>query len=180
MPLPFTYEDLEKRFATVRPWAKDLVGEDTNRCAIVMGYTLKMAPDKSKGDANLTHLVGKEQEIANAKAVVDGPVGRSYPDLFFIRAADLLPRVRQAYGNPDVEGEGKVVWPQVHGRKGVLYVENCYPIGRDKTWAKVTLGIYEPNSGDHWDLFDGLKMVALGYWVSNTSHPGKMYFWVAK
>ena len=180
MPVPFTFDKLSERFATVRPWAKDLVGEDTNRCAIVMGYTLQMRPDKSKGDANLTHLPDKQEQIARAGAVVNGPTGRSYPDLFFIRASDLLPRVRDAYGAPDVEGEGKLVWPRVHGRKGVLYVENCYQLDGDKKLSKWTMGLWERNSGDHWDLFDGLRMVALGYWVTNTSHPGNMYFWLAR
>ena len=35
------------------------------------------------------------------------------------------------------------------------------------------------SSGDHWDLFDGSRMVADGSPIRNNSHPGKLFFWAA-
>ena len=42
--LPFTYDTLQERFAAIRPWAKNAIGDATNRCAICMGYTLRLTP----------------------------------------------------------------------------------------------------------------------------------------
>lgn len=177
MPLPFRYDDLAARFGTVRPWAKQTFGEDINRCAICMGFTLRVSPAKQEGDASLADLAGAQQKLASAQALRGGPQG-AYGDLFFIRAAELLPRIQRAFGRADVEGPGRETWPRVEGRKGVIYVENCYPTAGDKRWT--IKGIYEPTSGDHWDLFDGLQMVAEQQWIRNNKHTGTMYFWQAR
>jgi hypothetical protein len=99
-------------------------------------------------------------------------------DSLFIRAAELLPRVQRAFGRADVEGPGNLVWPRVEGRKGIIYIEDCYPTNGDKRWT--IKGIYEPTSGDHWDLFDGIMMVAEKAWIRNNKHASTMHFWQAR
>ncbi len=176
MTLPFRYDDLAGRFTAVRAWAKASFA-DFNRCAICMSYTLRLSPSRQDGDACLGDLAGAEPRLQGA-AALEGLPQKQAGQLLFIRAAELLPRVQRAFGRADVEGPGRQIWPQVLGRKGIIYIENCYPTDSDKRWT--VRGVYEPTSGDHWDLFDGLQMVAEEQWIRNNSHPGQMYFWAAR
>ena len=176
MPLPFRFDELSSRFATVRPWAKTSFG-DYNRCAMCMGYTLRISPTKAEGDASLSDLAGAYDRLRQAPPLRGAPDGGTAEQLF-IRAAELLPRVQRAFGKADIQGPGREVWPRVEGRKGVLYVENCYQTSGDKTWT--VKGIYEPSSGDHWDLFDGVMMVAEEAWIRDNKHASTMYFWQAR
>lgn len=162
---------LSERFATVRPWAKAAF-PDYNRCTICMSYVLRITP--RVGEASLTDLAGSASVLANAPALPGAPVG-AIGDQLFIRAAEFLPAVQRAFGPADVEGVAKTVWPAVHGRQGVVYIENCYPTSGDKTMT--IRGLYEPSSGDHWDLFDGLRMVSAEEGLRNNGHSGKLWFW---
>lgn len=174
--LPFTYDALAQRFATVRPWAKKAVGDATNRCAICMGYTLRLTP--SEDDATIEKLA----DIASRVNTDAGPVGGARPlstlsASFFIRAAELEPRVRRVYGEPDVQGVSKQVWRSVIGKKGVLYLEDCYQTEGDKSTSFL---FFQRVNGDHWDLFNGINMVAEEYLLSGNSHEGQLYFWKAR
>jgi len=174
--LPFTFDDLADRFSKVRPWAAAHFGE-INRCAICMGFTLRLSPSKQEGDASLGDLVDAGKKIAGAERIEGGPQG-DYGSVFFIRASELLPRVQRAFGRADVEGPANQVWSQVQGIKGVLFIENCYPTAGDKSWT--IKGIYEPTSGDHWDLFDGMVMVTEKEPIRDNRHSGALYFWKAR
>ena len=176
MPLPFRFTELSERFATVRPWAKASFS-DYNRCAMCMGYVLRITPTKAEGDAALSDLAGAQSRMVSAPALQGRPQGGTAEQMF-IRAAELLPRVQRAYGKADIEGPGREVWPRVEGRKGVIFIENCYATDGDKSWT--IKGIYEPTSGDHWDLFDGLMMVSEQQWIRDNKHAGTMYFWQAR
>ncbi|MFT8243734.1 hypothetical protein [Roseomonas sp. BN140053] len=180
MSIPFTYDRMAERFTRVRPWAKQVLGAETNRCAVCMGYTLQLTPAKAEGNATLMDIPGKEEDLKRASRIAGGPSGTDYPDLFFARASDLLPIVQRAFGPADVEGVGRDIWPQVHGRRGVLYIENCYPTAGDKILKARTFGVVTRTSGDHWDLFDGAIMVAQEDPVRGTAHPDKMFFWQAR
>lgn len=171
IPASIRFQTLLDRFSTVRPWAKTAFAE-YNRCTICMSYTLRVTP--RAGEASLADLAGSQDAIAKAPKLNGGPAGIIGPQLF-IRAAELLPAVQRVFGAADVEGTASKVWPGVVGRKGVLYIENCYATAGDK---RMTIkGIYEPTSGDHWDLFDGLRMVAAEEGLRNNSHSGKLWFW---
>ena len=63
--LPFAYDALQERFATIRPWAKNAIGEATNRCAICMGYTLRLTP---------------LQDDATIQAILNGDVRTSFEE----------------------------------------------------------------------------------------------------
>lgn len=175
MPLPVShrFETLSSRFATVRPWAQAAFG-DYNRCTICMSYVLRVTPQA--GEASLADLAGSQEAIDKAPKLPGAPVGNIGPQLF-IRAAELLPAVQRAFGAADVEGVANTVWPGVVGKQGVVHIENCYPTAGDK---RMTIkGVYEPNSGDHWDLFDGLRMISVGEGLRNNGHTGRLWFWKA-
>ena len=176
MSLPFRYDDLASRYATVRPWAAASFG-DYNRCAMCMGYTLRISPTKAEGDASLSDLAGAYDRLKQAPPLRGAPEGGTAEQLF-IRSAELLSRVQRAFGQADVEGPGRDVWPRVVGRKGVLYIENCYQTAGDKRMT--VKGIYAPSTGDHWDLFDGAIMVAQEDGLRDNKHAGTLYFWEAR
>ena len=176
MSLPFRYEELESRFATVRPWAKTAFG-DYNRCAMCIGYVLRISPVKAEGDASLSDLAGAYDRLKKAPPLRGAPAGGTAEQLF-VRSAELVPRVQRAFGRADVEGPGREVWPRVLGRKGIIYIENCYQTGGDKRWT--VQGLYEPVTGDHWDLFDGGRMVAEEAWLRDNRHAGTLHFWQAR
>lgn len=173
LPASIRFQTLSSRFATVRPWAESAFSA-YNRCTICMSYTLRVTPQT--GGASLADLAGSQDAIAKAPKLPGGPAGNIGPQLF-IRAAELLPAVQRVFGAADVEGTASSVWPGVVGKQGVLYIEDCYPTAGDK---RMTIkGIYEPTSGDHWDLFDGFQMVAAQEGLRNNSHSGKLWFWKA-
>lgn len=174
--LPFTFEDLNERLPKIRAWASANFGE-INRCAICMGVTLRLTPSTSEGDASVGDVAGSDKILTDAARIAGGPRG-DYKNQLFIRASELLPRVQRAYGLADVSGPAKVVWPRVEGSKGVIYIENCYPTEGDKRWT--IKGVYEPTSGDHWDLFDGIMMVAEKAWIRNNHHEDSLHFWRAR
>lgn len=191
MPIPLPWDHLETRFATVRPWAKKAF-PNLNRCAVCMSYTLGIPPAKDKGDATLADLGGSV--IAARKAGPGGPdLNEKVLDRFFIRAAQLLPRVQTRFGAADVEGRSSVVWTQVEGKRGVVYLEDCYPTDREETanailnsfisgvldFRAATPDIDVFSSGDHWDLFDGGTMIAENRQLRHNRHPGKLFFWAA-
>lgn len=182
MSLPFRFDDLSERFSVVRPWAKTAVGDTLNRCAVCMAYTLQISP--SPGDASLASLGSDIQKsVAAAGRVARGPSPISardpYTGLFFIRASELFPRIKRAFGEPDISGESSSIWPQVVGRKGVMYLEKCYQTEGDKRLSKIPW-LYSPMSGGHWDLFDGYLMVAEKHPIANNTHTGTMNFWIAR
>lgn len=174
--LPFTYDVLAERFARVRPWAKKTIGDSINRCAICMGYTLRLTP--SEDDATIEKLA----KVASRVNADGGPAGGARPlttlsASFFIRAAELEPRMRRVYGEPDIQGVSKKVWRSVIGKKGVLYLEDCYQTEGDKSRS---FPFFQSVNGDHWDLFNGINMVAEGYLLSGNNHEGQLYFWMAR
>lgn len=173
LPVPHRFQTLSSRFATVRPWAASAFG-GFNRCTICMSYVLRLSPQT--GDASLADLAGSAGALAKAPPLPNAPAG-SLGSQLFIRAAEFLPAVQRAYGAADVEGIGSQVWPSVVGQQGVLYIEDCYPTEGDKRWT--ISGLYEPTSGDHWDLFDGFQMVAAQEGLRNNRHSGKLWFWKA-
>lgn len=191
MPITTTWSELQTRFAAVRPWAATAF-PDINRCAVCMSYALGIEPSKQQGDATVADLPGA---LAGArKAGAGGPgLHAKFLDQFFIRAAELLPRVQTKFGPADVEGQSKLVWPRVEGKRGILYLEDCYQTTGDKKanaiLASFVAGVLDfrtdaPevsvfSSGDHWDLFDGSRMVADGSPIRNNTHPGTLYFWAA-
>ena len=185
MPVPFRFEDLRARFTAVRPWAETAVGEAVNRCAICMAYTLQITP--SPGDASISDIPGVGPTFAKAGPIKAGPSPLSaalggtpsapYSSYFFIRAAELLPRVLRAFGQPDMEGITKDIWPTVVGKKGVLHLANCYQTEGDKTFPK---SLFEPMSGGHWDLFDGVALIASNVLIKGNTHRGKMSLWLAR
>jgi hypothetical protein len=185
MSLPFRFGELTVRFANVRAWAEKAVGSGMNRCAICMGYTLQIAP--SAEDGSVAALSGVEASVTAAGPIKAGPSprpavggapGTPYGGYFFIRAAELLPRVLRAYGPPDVQGRADQVWPRVMGQKGVIYLENCYQTDGDKRLSAIPW-LYQPSSGDHWDLFDGFALVAEKISISGNTHKGTLNFWRA-
>jgi hypothetical protein len=187
--LPYQYAALEERFATVRPWAKTAIGDVANRCAICMGYTLKLTP--SQDDATIQALTAKHPAVrasflaaprlpgAPAIGAVPGSglPARAPSQQFFIRAAELLPRVQRSFGKPDIQGVSKDIYRSVLGKKGVIYLENCYqtPGDIDKSFL-----FFQMTTGDHWDLFNGIGMVAEGLMLAGNSHTGQLYFWQAR
>lgn len=194
MPIPIAYADLEAYFSQVRAWAKKSFDGVLNRCAICMGHTLRLKPKQS--DATLATIPQARERIA--KAWPSPQPGDFCPDpaSTFVRAAELLPRVIEAYGAADVQGVSSDVWSKVVGQRGVLYLEDSYQTEGDKTKAMhmrtflVGNGILPPifaagvadrmfTSGDHWDLFNGNIMVAEGYPLANNQHAGQLYFWRA-
>jgi hypothetical protein len=176
MSLPYRYTELETRFASVRGWAKQALGESINRCAVCMSYTLRVMPGPQ--EASVADIAGVADSVAKAGQVPGSAGGTTAPNQFFIRAAELLPVVQRVHGPPDATGPAHSTWTKVEGQKGVLYVEDCYPTAGDK---RLTIaGLYEPTSGDHWDLFDGIMMVAEGQWLRNNHHKGTMSFWRAR
>jgi hypothetical protein len=191
MSIPLPWGKLQTRFATVRPWAAKAF-PDLNRCAVCMSYVLAIEPSKQEGDATLADLPGAQ--LGARKAGNGGPgLNDKFLDLFFIRAAELLPRVQAKFGAADVEGRSNLVWPRVEGKRGVLYLEDCYQTEGDKkanaALTSFVAGVLDfraetPDvsvfaSGDHWDLFDGSRMVADGNPIRNNRHPGKLFFWAA-
>lgn len=174
MPLPerLTYDSLASRLALIRPWALATFGEATNRCTVCMGYVLRLTP--SGTDATAADLPGMSTAVAAAPSLDGLPAGPLDKKLF-IRAAELLPRVRSAYGAPDVEGVARLVWPRMVGVKGVLYVENLYETLGDKKFNKYSP--IERRTGDHWDLFDGLMIVTMEEMFRNNNFPGTVCFW---
>lgn len=189
MPTVQSWDVIQKRFTAVRPWAAKAF-PDINRCAVCMSYALQIEPSKQAGDATLANLPGAQ---AGARRAGPGGPGMhvQFLDLYFIRAAELLPRVQAKFGAADVEGSSRQVWPRVEGRRGVLYLEDCYQTAGDKkanavltSFVAGVLDFREDapevsvfSSGDHWDLFDGSRMVADGSPIRNNSHPGKLFFW---
>jgi hypothetical protein len=185
--LPFTYDALAERFATIRPWAKNAIGDATNRCAICMGYTMRITP--SGDDATIETIMTTElgTSFKGAAAPAGGPQSgvlrgsgqplRGLSQLLFIRASELLPRVQRAYGPADIEGVCKDVSAKVLGRKGVLYLENCYQTTGDK---KHSFLFFQWTSGDHWDLFDGTNIVAQEQKLAGNRHSGQLHFWQAR
>jgi hypothetical protein len=143
-----------------------------------MGYTLQLTP--SEDDATIASLVGGTKGVGDAPALNRGPTpGASQPlsRQFFIRASELLPRVKTAYGQPDITGVSATTARSVLGHKGVLLIEDCYQTPGDK---KLSFLMYQPMTGDHWDLYNGINMVAEGYMLAGNSHKGTMYFWKAR
>ncbi|MBI5559298.1 MAG: hypothetical protein HY885_16870 [Deltaproteobacteria bacterium] len=187
MSLPFRYDNLTTRYATVRPWAEKAVGANINRCAICMAYTLQISP--SPGDTSIADLPSDKAKFAAAGPVKHGPsltgprmggkAGGTYSGLFFIRATELFQRVQRAFGQPDVQGRSDSVWRQVQGRKGVIYLANCYQTEGDKKFSVIPW-LYQPMSGGHWDLFDGFIMVAEKIAIAGNTHQGNLYFWNAR
>jgi hypothetical protein len=173
LPISHSFPTLASRFSTVRPWAQAAFG-NFNRCTICMSYTLRLTP--SAGDKSLADLDGVKEALAKAPPLPGAPAGSIAAQLF-IRAAEFLPRVQRAFGPADVEGIGRDVGPGLVGKKGVVYIENCYPTAGDKRWS--IQGLYERTTGDHWDLFDGFQMISVGEGLRNNSHNGKLWFWKA-
>ena len=184
--LPFTYSALEERFATVRPWAKTAIGDVANRCAICMGYTLKLTP--SQDDATIQALMAKVKptflaapRLPGAPAIGALPgsalPARAPSQQFFIRAAELLPRVQRSFGKPDVQGVSKDIYKSVLGKKGIIYLENCYQTPGD---LQKSFLFFQVTTGDHWDLFNGMNLVAEGHMLAGNSHTGQLYFWQAR
>jgi len=191
MPLPTSFFTLSARFATVRAWAEKAF-PDINRCAVCMGFTLDLKPDKSAGQATLASQPNAANRARAAGAQVIG-FGSAMPDDFFIRAEELLPAVIKKYGTADVEGRSDTVWPRVVNNLGVLFVENVYQRPGDKKKEAVVASFGGPLlgpivraglnsagvffSGDHWDLFDGTRMVAEGQPIAGNKVTTRMCFW---
>jgi len=185
--LPFTYDLLQDRFAKVRPWAKNAIGDSTNRCAICMGYTLQITP--SGDDATIETIMSGSLSASMRRegaleggphpGIVPGSGGplRGLSKMLFIRASELLPRVLRVHGKPDIEGVCKDVTSEVLGRRGVLYLENCYQTKGDEKYSFL---FFQWTTGDHWDLFDGSKIVAQDGPLAGNKHSGKLYFWQAR
>ncbi|HYF08142.1 MAG TPA: hypothetical protein VD970_11010 [Acetobacteraceae bacterium] len=159
-----------------------------------MSYTLGVTP--RRGDVTLADIPDAKRLIAEAWPGVLGNFSAEGAKQFFVRAAELLPRVIERFGRPDVQGTASSEWIKVVGAPGVLYLEDCYQTDGDKKAAmhlktfmvsnKVLPPIFAGGvdamftSGDHWDLFDGRVMVADGDPIAHNRHPGQMYFWRAK
>jgi hypothetical protein len=189
MPIPETFETLAKRMQAARDWSRTGLSGIGNRCAVVMSYTIKVAPDRERGDVSAAEIPGSRM---TAVAAGQGGPGLSekFIDQMFVRAAQLLPRVLEAYGPADVLGEARIVWSRVEKKRGVVYLEDCYPTAGDtrlndaaNTWLIGDRG-YEAKTwiatGDHWDLFDGAMMIVQNQPLRNNKHPGKLYFWEAR
>lgn len=179
--LPFRFDDPKSRFDYIRGWAKRVVGEDQNRCAICMGYTLRLTPHTAEGDASLADIPGMSAKL-NSNGGPGSPNGLagSADKQLFIRAAELLPRVRGAFGPANVEGVASVVWTQLQWRSGVVYIEDCYETKGDKRLNAVLPDAFAITSGDHWDLFNGYKMIAEDLAIAGNHSSSKLYFWQAR
>jgi hypothetical protein len=188
MPIPEKYSVLAQRMKAARDWSKVGLSGIANRCAVVMSYTLQIAPSSERGDVSAADLPGTRKTAE--KAGSGGPnLSAPFIDQMFVRAAQLLPRVIEKYGPPDVEGEAQVVWSKVETVQGVVYLENCYALpGEQKLNDRLNAFLiadrgYAPKmwvaTGDHWDLFDGSMMVVENLPLRNNKHSGKLYFWKA-
>lgn len=135
MPIPFAFSGLQLRLRSVRSWAGDVT--DGNRCALVIGATLKLRP----GPGEETF---RGQPSAN-------PSLRDQPFLekMFLKAADLAFQITKTYGPPTLATPGSAAIPLLKGRKGVVYLKHCWQTRTEK----VTFS--QSRSGDHIDLWDG-------------------------
>ena len=135
MALPYSYSDLFKRFTDARSWAGEIT--EGNRCALVMGITLNLKPDRDQ-------LNFRGQKSANSSV-------RNQPFLekMFVKAEDLVSQITRTYGPPDVEVCGLHALDAVARAPGVIFLRDCWSTPTEKvTFSK-------NKSGDHIDLWDG-------------------------
>jgi hypothetical protein len=189
MPIAEKFEVLAGRLSAARAWSRVGLSGIDNRCAVVMSYTLRVAPARDKGDVSAAELPGSRETAAAAGSGGPG-LSEKFIDQLFVRAAQLLPRVIEAHGSPDVLGEARIVWSHVEKKRGVVYLEDCYPTPGDtkvndfaNKWLIADRGYDNKTwivTGDHWDLFDGSVMIVQNQPLRNNKHPGKLYFWQAR
>jgi hypothetical protein len=133
--LPYDYELLAERLASIRSWAGDITAG--NRCALVMGLTMKLNP--GKGETTFRGVTDVKKDI------------RSMPflDRLFVKAADVAFQLTRAHGPPDFASAGESARAGMQDFRGVVYLSNCWRTPREKLLFAKT------RSGDHIDLWDG-------------------------
>lgn len=139
MAIPMNYAKLKERHDFARSLGNSVT--TGNRCALVMGVALKIKPKSGQ-------TTFKEMDD-----VKPGLKGQAFMQKFFVKASDAAAGISEAYGAPSVTGAGPDVYANLIGRKGVIYLEDCWRTKKEKIGKM--LGIATSKTGDHIDLWDG-------------------------
>lgn len=139
MPIKMTYQDLKMRHDLGRSVGKSVT--DGNRCALALGVALKLQPGVN------------DHSFAGQKGVHDGLQNQPFLDKFFLKATDLAIAILKRHGSPDFNISGRDALSTIAGKRGVIYLEDCWQSPGEKLHA--ALGITNLMSGDHIDIWDG-------------------------
>jgi hypothetical protein len=176
MPIPDSFHELAKRLDRARKFGQEELVKRGNRCAMVMGITLRMHPRKDLGETSMRDLLKEPTFAAKnmAKKVLSGGkydeavTGPDMPfmDRFYVKAKDLAKHIQDDCGDADIAGKGKelVGSGKLAGKKGVMYLG----------------GFWHGGSGDHIDLWDGTKLLITGTPQDSQSEIGRskeIRFW---
>jgi hypothetical protein len=147
-----SYASVQRRLQAVRGFVRTIVeNENANRCAAVVGNSLHLYP------------VGSQPTFADSPDLKVEFKGHGFVHKYFLKAGDLAHSIRMRYGEPDHTSLGPSnadakAWPP-----GVIYLEHCWPTGREKLKNLANnlghlrgFSFYgDDQSGDHIDLWDG-------------------------
>jgi hypothetical protein len=178
MAIHDSFDELAKRLDRARKFGQEELVKRGNKCAMVMGITLRMQP--RKGETSMRDLL-KEPTFAaknmakkvvskffadgNYDEAVTGP-DMPFMDRFYVKAKDLAKHIEDDCGEADIAGRGKelVGSGKLAGQKGVMYLG----------------GFWHGGSGDHIDLWDGRKLLITGTPQDSQSEIGRskeVLFW---
>jgi hypothetical protein len=113
-----------------------------NRCAFVLGLTLKAAfkPRLDQGELSFRSVESLPKALRR----------QPFMDKFYVKAADLAARLREEWGKPDIKSVGSNAALVLRNRQGVIFIENAWR-------TKFGLG---DKTVDHVDLWDGERLGA--------------------
>jgi hypothetical protein len=164
MAIPFAFDDLVRRLSDARSWAFEVA--EGNRCAMVLGLTLKLKPS------------GNQATMRGQSFVSESVRNQPFTDGFFVKAWDLAETVLKSWGPPSKRVDGTQALKQLEGQKGFVFLEDCWRTPREKV-NKLLFGV-DVQSGDHVDLWDGSALAiypARMDSVALLSQSRKVWFW---
>lgn len=149
MPVIYDFADLKRR----HDWARQFAGGGgnagdafaPNRCAVVMGMALGVAPRPEKGEHSLK---GEPFVPAHLRQ-------QAFMAKYYFKAQEVADRLREEFGPPDIQGKGEAVLPRIANRPGIVFLQDYWTTPLQS--VKSLFG--QPTErGDHIDLWDGFAM----------------------
>lgn len=145
----------------------EMVNPEGNRCAYVLGLTLKVT-FKPRPDRN-------ELSFREISQPPKGIRGQPFLAKFYVKAEQFADRLREEWGEPDLNMIGINALDVISGKQGVIFVQNAWSTGL----TKALLGI---RTVDHVDLWNGTTM---GSYPNNHEYSrdaitraDKVYLWL--
>ena len=136
MAKAYDFNHLWERYQESRKIAHD-INPDGNRCAMVLGLTLKSVfkPRKEKDELSFREISQPPKGIR----------GQPFLDHFYVKAEQLANRISEEWGPPEYKLTGIHAFNKLYGLTGIIFIENAW---ETRFGGKIV---------DHIDLWNGSR-----------------------